>query len=326
MRKIETEKTRTEKSLNFDRRTIKERLSSIVPYVGLLFIVLFFQIVTKGQLLKPNNLRTVFNQLFTTFLGACGLSFVIAQGNLDLSLGSVAGFAAAVAGIIGSSLGLVPTILISLIIGTIIGMITGLIHVKFNAPATIVTICMQFLLRGFIAVLTLKGLFVPLAWGWMDSITVKVIVISLFFVVFLYMFEYTKLGKHSKAIGSAQLAAAQSGVRVDKMKIFAYVISGMVAGLCGFFMMIRAGSVAPTTGTSFEMDVLLAIVLGGMPLSGGSHAKIRAAFLGSITLAFLMNGLIVWGVSDTVQQGVKGAILLVSATLSYERDNMEIIK
>lgn len=317
-------KTVSQADLQQEKR--KFNFKSVVPYIGLIFIIIFFQTVTKGRLLTNNNLRTVFNQLFTTFIGACGIAYVIAQGNLDLSLGAIAGTAAAISSILGTELGLVPTIIISLIVGGLIGSMTGFVHVFFKAPATIVTICMQFLFRGLVSVLTVQGLFVPLKWSWIDSIYIKLIVLAIFAISSLFLFEYTKLGKYSKAIGSGELAATQSGVPVNKMKLLAYVISGVVAGLCGFFMMIRCGSVAPTTGTSFEMDVLLAMVLGGMPLSGGSTAKIRAAFIGSITLAFLMNGLIVWGVSDTVQQGVKGAILLISATLSYERDNMEVIK
>lgn len=301
-------------------------LKSAIPYIGLIVVVLFFQIVTKGRLLTAGNLGTIFNQTFTTLLGASGIAYVIAQGNLDLSLGSIAGFSAVTSVVIGTQFGVAMSVVIAIITGGLIGLMTGSIHVVFRAPATILTICMQFLFRGLVNVTTLEGKFVPLSWSWIDSRPVKIAIMFIVVILSILFFEFTKLGKYSKAIGSGELASLQVGIPVGKYKIIGFIISGAVAGFCGFFMALRAGSVAPTTGVAFEMDVLLAIVLGGMPLSGGATAKIRAAFLGSITLAFLMNGLIVWGISDTVQQGIKGAILLISATASYERSNMEVIK
>lgn len=308
-----------------DRERRGRLIRSIIPFIGLVFIIIFFQIATGGKLLTIKNLRTIFNQTFTTLLGACGIAFVIAQGNLDFSIGSIAGTAAAVSCMLSGG-GPLVSLLVALLVGCAIGTLNGAMHVAFNAPANIVTLCTQFTFRGVIAVLTISGMFIPMSWSWIDTTTTKVCVIIVVIVLSVIVFEYTKLGKYCKAIGAGGIASVQSGVPLGKMKIIAFMISGTVAGLCGFFMMIRAGSVAPTTGTSFEMDVLLAIVLGGMPLSGGAGSKIRAAVVGSVMLAFLMNGLVVWGISDTLQQGVKGVIFLVAVTLSFERENLEVIK
>ncbi|MFV0411879.1 MAG: ABC transporter permease, partial [Oscillospiraceae bacterium] len=290
-----------------------------------IFIIVFFQIVTDGKLLAVRNLRTIFNQVFTVLLGACGVAFVISQGNLDFSIGSIAGTAAAV-GCMVSGGGPLISLVVALLVGCSIGALNGAMHVVFKAPANIVTLCTQFTFRGVIAVLTINGMFIPLAWSWIDSIPMKIAVIAVAVVVSLVAFEYTKLGKYCKAIGAGGIASVQSGVPLGKMKVISFMISGAVAGICGFFMMVRAGSVAPTTGISFEMDVLLAIVLGGMPLSGGSGSKIRAAVIGSVMLGFLMNGLVVWGIGDTLQQGVKGIIFLVAVAMSFERENLAVIK
>lgn len=300
-------------------------IRTMIPFVGLVFIILFFYFATDGKLLTMRNLRTIFNQMFTLLLGACGAAFVISQGNLDFSLGSIAGTAATF-GCIASGGGPLLSVLVALLVGGGIGALNGLMHVAFKAPANIVTLCTQFTFRGVIAVLAMQGMFIPLSWSFIDSTGIKIAVMVAAVAAAYIAFEHTKLGKYCKAIGAGGIASVQSGVPLGKMKVISFVLSGVAAGLCGFFMMVRAGSVAPSTGTSFEMDVLLAIVIGGMPLSGGAGSKIRAAVIGSITLAFLMNGLVVWGISDTLQQGVKGVIFLLAVAMSFERENLAVIK
>lgn len=300
-------------------------IRSLVPFIGLVFIIVFFQLTTGGKLLTVRNLKTVFNQTFSIILGACGMVFVISQGNLDFSMGSVSGMAAAVGAMVCGA-GPVVSLAMAVLIGAAIGTLNGLLHVGFQAPANIVTLCTQFTFRGVVQVITATGLIIPMAWNWLDGIAVKVVVTALLLAITIVTFGYTKFGKYCKAIGSGGIASVQSGVPLNKMKVLAFTLSGVAAGLCGFFSMIRAGSVAPTTGTGLEMNVLLAIVLGGMPLSGGASSKVRAVILGSAMLAFLMNGLVIWGLNDLVQQGVKGAIFLIAVALSFERDNIAVIK
>lgn len=308
-----------------DKERRGKLIRSLVPFVGLIFIIIFFQITTNGRLLMVKNLKTVLNQTFSIILGACGMVFVISQGNLDFSMGSVSGMAAALAAMVCGA-GPLVSLAVALVIGAAIGTLNGLMHVGFKAPANIVTLCTQFTFRGVVQVITATGLIIPMAWSWMDGIPVKIVVSIVLVLITIVVFEYTKFGKYCKAIGSGGAASIQSGVPLNKMKVLAFLLSGVAAGLCGFFSMIRAGSVAPTTGTGLEMNVLLAIVLGGMPLSGGASSKVRAVILGSAMLAFLMNGLVIWGLNDLVQQGVKGAIFLVAVALSFERGNIAVIK
>ena len=308
-----------------DKERRGKLVRSLVPFAGLIFIIVFFQVTTGGKLLTTKNLQTILNQIFSIILGACGMVFVISQGNLDFSLGSVSGMAAAVAAMV-SGAGMAVSLLLALAVGAAIGALNGLLHVGFRAPANIVTLCTQFTFRGIVQVITATGLIIPMSWNWLDGTTVKIVVTVLLVAATVVTFSYTKFGKYCKAIGSGGVASIQSGVPLDKMKVLAFLLSGAAAGLCGFFSLIRAGSVAPTTGTGLEMNVLLAIVIGGMPLSGGASSKVRAVILGSTMLAFLMNGLVIWGLNDLVQQGVKGVIFLVAVALSFERGNIAVIK
>lgn len=150
-------------------------------------------------------------------------------------------------------------------------------------------------------------------------------VLLLVFAFVLTLFRYTKLGRYAKAIGSNQVAAQQSGIPVGKIKLLAFVLSGMFAGLAGILSLIKAGTSYTTTGQMFECDVLIALTLGGMPLSGGSNAKIKAAIIGALSLAILCNGLVLCGVSAELQQGIKGLVLIVIVALSYDRSNVAVI-
>ncbi|MFA6857346.1 MAG: ABC transporter permease [Treponema sp.] len=304
-----------------ERRT----LQSLFPFIGLLFIIIFFQVTTGGRMLTSRNLRTIFNQAFPVLLGTCGVSFVLAQGNLDFSLGSIVGTAACFGSLCAGG-GLFFSLAASLLAGLLIGFLNGSIHAFFNVSGTVVTLCTQFAFRGVTIILGSAGLFLPLAWSWLDSVQLKILAAVFVFALVFFLFEYTKFGKYSRAIGAGSKAAVQSGIPLKKMKLLAYMFSGIMAGLCGFFALVRAGSVAPTTGTFFEMNVLLALVLGGMPISGGSAAKLRSALIGSAMFAFLANGLIIWGINDSIQQGVKGVILLIAVALSFERENAITIK
>ncbi len=145
------------------------------------------------------------------------------------------------------------------------------------------------------------------------------------FIIIFVLFEFTKLGKYSVAIGANHTAARASGVPVEKMRALAYVVSGLFGGFCGFLSMVRASASDVNMGTMFEVNVLTALVLGGMSLSGGSGVKVKAGVLGALMLTVIKNGMVLWGLNDKLQQAVTGIILIAAVTISYERKNVAVI-
>lgn len=309
-----------------DAANVSMIFKQLEPYLGLVLVIIIFQIVTGGALLTSKNMKLLVNQSFIIMCGAMGTSFVLAQGNLDFSLGGIVGVSATLGVMAANAMGPIPSLIVALLVGTAIGGFVGLVHVVFKVPAFIATICMMFILRGATWILNDYGsIMMPSSMTSLDTFNNKLYVIIGVFVVVFILFEYTKLGKYSVAIGSNPLAARASGVPVDKMRALAYVVSGLFGGFCGFLSMVRAGSTEVNTGTMFEVNVLTALVLGGMSLSGGSGVKVKAGILGAIMLAIIRNGMVLWGVNDKFQEAVTGIILIAAVAISYERKNVIVI-
>lgn len=116
------------------------------------------------------------------------------------------------------------------------------------------------------------------------------------------------------------------GINVDCTRMAAYVLSGITVGISGFILMLRAGSVSTSTGQGLEMNVITALVLGGIPLSGGSKVKIVGTLIGSFSVILLRNGLIILGVNERVIEGIQGIVLLLLVFLTYKKNKDDILK
>ena len=125
-----------------------------------------------------------------------------------------------------------------------------------------------------------------------------------------FLFNYTKIGKQAKAIGDNPISARQSGANVNGIRYFAYILAGLLVGIASIFLMARSGSIGKSIGSGMEMDIMIAIILGGMNLNGGSKSKMSAAVIGSITYRLLSNGMTMVGVKTNYISLVKGIIFL----------------
>ena len=108
--------------------------------------------------------------------------------------------------------------------------------------------------------------------------------------------------------------------------MIAYIISGITVGIAGFILMARAGSVSTSTGRGMEMNVVTALVLGGVPLSGGSKVKMIGAVVGSFSVILLRNGLIILGVNERVVEGIQGLVLLLLVFLTYVKNKDGVLE
>lgn len=306
----------------------KINIKSLIPYLGLITIILVFEIGSNGGLLTFRNIKVIFSSMYIYLIAALGTSFVLAIGRMDFSIGSLVGVTATAAAMISKATeNLWLCILAALAIGALSGLLISGLHVVFRLNPFIVSITFLFAFRGLTWVLNNNGsIAMPITMYKYDNYTFKVLVTLICLLLIIFLFNYTKLGRSCKAVGSGELAARQSGIAVNKVKIAAYMLSGVFAGLAGVLTLIKSGTSYTTTGNMFEVDVLIALTLGGMPLTGGSNAKIRAAILGSISLAILGNGLVMCGVNDKWQEAVKGFILLAIVAISFERSNVAVIE
>jgi ribose transport system permease protein len=126
---------------------------------------------------------------------------------------------------------------------------------------------------------------------------VLVLIILAVTLIVTYFFRYTKLGKYTRAIGANEVTTAQCGVNTTKWKVIAYMAFGACVAVGAFVMLMRTGSAGKGTGSGYAMDVMICLILGGMPLSGGMKSKVSSALIGTFTYVLLTNDLTTMGVN-----------------------------
>lgn len=303
----------------------KQMLLTSVPVIVLVALVIFFEIVSNGRLLSKMNIDALLNSMFSIALGAAGVSFLMAQGNLDFSMGGIVGLTATLSGFAAWKNPFF-SLLVGIGVGGLCGLLNGVIHAKFKVSSIITTLSTAFIFRGIQGTLITSGaVSLPSSMMFLENTPLKVALMAVAFGVGGICYNKTRIGKYCKAIGSREEASYQSGIRVNRYKIGCFILAGAVAGLVGFFYLVRAASASANTGSGFEFDVLLAMLLGGMPISGGSSARFRSVIIGSLIMTILSNGMILWGLDSVLQQLIRGIIFLVSVSISFDRRNLATI-
>ncbi len=299
---------------------------TVFPFLGLVAVLIFFEIITQGKLFSTRNLKAVLNDGIYILVGAIGYSFLFAQGSIDFSIGANMAVSCAAA-CITANVNPLLALPAALITGTIIGSCNGLIHVKAGIEPFITTLATQFLLNGLVLViLNSSTLAAPIEMIKWYTMPVKVITIAVLLLTGYVMFEYSSYGKKCKAVGSCREAVRQSGINVPLLKFIPFAVMGCIVGLLAFFSLIRTGSATNNTGSTLLMNVLNAALLGGLPLSGGATSKFRTVIIGSLTMAFMSSGMTIMGLSVSNQQLVKGLVFLIAIAISFDRKNVKVIK
>ena len=306
-------------------------MSELTTVIALIILMAVITII-NSNFLTANNLLNLLLQVTSNALIAFGMTFVILTGGIDLSVGSILALSSALtAGLLGSGMPVTLAILISLILGCILGMMNGLLISYGKLAPFIVTLATMTIFRGATLVYTngnpiTKGLsdtflFQFLGQGYIVGIPFPVIIMFIVFIVLYVLLHKTAFGKSVYAIGGNEKAAYISGVKLNKVKIIIYSISGIMASISGLIITSRLSSAQPTAGASYEMDAIAAVVLGGTSLSGGK-GHILGTLIGALIIGVLNNGLNIIGVSAFWQQVVKGVVILIAVLI----DRFKVVK
>ena len=225
--------------LNADRSLKrKELFSKSVSFLGLVVLVVFFTIVTGGTLLKPSNMELIVKQGFTLFLVSLSAVFIMATGSLDFSIGANIGFSCAICAMTAKAFSPAVGIIAAVAVGALVGVVNGLIITKLKLPSFITCLCMMFILTAMTQTLCSAAggsISMPLSMRKWESIGLYAIIGVIYFAIMFVMFRFTKFGKYMKALGVSPEASRQSGVGVNKMVFLGYLLTGIAAGLGGFF-------------------------------------------------------------------------------------------
>ncbi len=289
--------------------------SDIVPVIAFIVLLVFFTVASHGKLLSSYSLQKLVEQSILTIVVACGVLFVVAQGSIDLSVGVNVALSGVVglhvATVTGCGLLLFP---VCIIIGLLLGLLNGVIVAKFHVPSFTLSIAMLIGVRGIVNYIqTFIGVeYVTPDVIFITSSAFRIIAFFILIIIVAYVYEFTRVGRSCKAIGENETTARFVGVPVSKMKILAFVLSGLLAGIGAIFSIATVGGTTQTMGSFLEMKTAMAIFFGGVLVTGGSSAKFYKVILGSLSISVIVYGLSLIGLSDShISQSVEGILLLV---------------
>jgi ribose transport system permease protein len=303
----------------------KDLLVKLAPIVGLVFIVAIFTVLTEGKLLGARNIQSLTNQIIVTALVSIGAVVLFGAGVFDMSLGAcvcIAAVLGAKAAKAGS--GVLVVFLVILAVSVALAVIKGIMFSTIKVPIFIVTIVGgSIITAGALAAL---GKETTILLNNLPKLTstemavFNILTVGTFFIISMYIFNYTALGKSVKLLGGNGRATILTGISSTKVYMWVSVIGAFGVALAAFVILMRTNTASAATGGSIGTDIMVALVLGGMPLSGGPRSKISAAIVGACTISILNNGLTMMGLTIGTIQIVRGLIFLVvvlMTSLSY---------
>jgi ribose transport system permease protein len=278
--------------------------------------------VMSPRFLAFNNFMNIMQQVAVIAVAAYGMTYVILLGDIDLSIGSiiaVSGMVAAQAFAMG--FGFVPAVALTLAAGALMGALNGALSAKLMLPSFIVTVATMGIYRGMVSLPTNGAPAMIendtwLAIGGESFLGIPIIIwiMAVLFVVNHIILSKTIFGRQVYLTGGNREAAIYSGIRVDRIKIIVFTISGMMAAISGMLLSSRLSSAQTNAGTGYELDAIAAVVLGGTSLAGGV-GTIVGTILGALIIGVINNGMNMLSVPYFYQLIVKGAVILIAVWL-----------
>ena len=299
------------------------RLTVRVESLAVLVLLIAVMSVLSPYFLSISNFLNIL--LATAVIGvlAVGATFVICAAGIDLSLGSVVGFAGVVGALAVNGLDLpwITAIPASLLAGALCGAINGLLVTRARIPAFIVTLGMLGIARGAALVLTngkpVYGLPDPLLYlgqGRPFGVPTPVLIFIGVALIAHYVLAYTRFGRYTLVIGDNEAAARATGIHVEAHRLKLYTVSGLMAGIAGLLFMARVNAGDPTAGLNYELTAITAAIIGGTNLFGG-RGSVLGTLIGALIMGVLQNGLNLMAVQSYYQQMAIGAVLILAVWL-----------
>ena len=301
--------------------------------LGVMFLLLaIFAIMNPRVFLSYNTYRSLFTVYPIALVLACGLVFVVASGETDLSFPSTVGLALWVFSVIVINTGY-PFLALggAILVGLFIGFINGILVTKVKLSSLVVTLGMNFLLRGLINVGTNgegkslvflnKSTFYNLFVGRIKDFPVQMLWGVGFSVICIFLFNKHKFGAHVCYIGDNRESAVETGVKADRIKIGAFMLVGLAAAIAGVFIGLVNNTFWPITGDGYLLTTMAAVFLGGTPTWGGIGTILGAA-MGAFILTFLETGIISIGLTGFYTLFFFGLILIL-ALVSHRFSGMK---
>jgi ribose transport system permease protein len=307
----------------------KEILARFQSLLALVLMTLALTLLTD-RFLTVDNTRNILLQISVNLCLSIGMTLIILTGGIDLSVGAVLALAGAVAagvlkhGIsltwLGVHLQFTPwgAVVAGILVGAALGGFNGLAITRFRLPPFVATLGMFSIARGLTMLWTggfpitdLGRPFGAIGTGYWLGLPMPVWICAALVAVFHTVSRKTRFGRYTYAVGGNERAALLTGLRVDRIKLWVYVLGGALAAMAGLIVTARLDAADPKAGLGYELDSIAAVVIGGTSLSGG-RGSILGTVLGCLIIGVLNNGLFLLDVSPFWQQVVKGGVILAA--------------
>ncbi len=309
-----------------------DRLRQWLPLATLVILVALIGAL-QPVFLQPATLLQLASDTAVLFILATGVTFVIMLGGIDLSIQSMASLASVVVALSISRLGY-GAFPLALAVGAVAGLLSGLAHTRLRIPSFIATLAMGGVL--FSTALVISGersiTLDTEARGYLTWITgailgiPNVVLIGLVVLAVAHVLQaHTRFGRYSAAIGAGEPAAYASGVKVNRQKVFAYVLSAGFAALAGIILAGRLASGSPTLAAEMLLPSIAAVVVGGTAITGGV-GSIWRTLVGALIISVVRIGMTFLGVNIFAQNIVFGAVLIAAVAITIDRSKIPIVK
>lgn len=294
-------------------------------------LIALFLLIAVVSSLNPNfftidNFLNIFRQTSINAIIAIGMTFVILIAGIDLSVGSVLALSGAVAAsLISRDISVYIVVPLILCFGAGLGLVNGALVAFGKVQAFMATLIMMLMLRGLTMIYTNgrpittgfsdnADTFSSIGTGFIWGIPVPVWLMLLLFGIGWYVLSQTRIGRYIYALGGNESATALSGININRVKLFVFAVSGLLAALAGLIVTARLGSAQPTAGSGYELDAIAAVVVGGTSLMGGK-GRIFGTLIGALIIGFLSNALNLLNIDSYYQLVAKALVILAAVIL-----------
>lgn len=318
--------------MRISRDRAQDAWQSVVPFGALIAVCVIFTITAPGFLTYDNAVN-VAGQSGVLLVIALASAFVILMGSIDLSVGAIASLTGIVAAKLAVHHDAVWVLLGAAGAGLGVGAANGLIFTVLRIPSFLVTLGTMSVLSGLALQIT-SGVPITVSNpGFLnvanDQLISTIPAVAFWglgvFGVSVWLAGYTRFGRYIYAIGGAERTALISGVPVARFKVYAFAVSGLLAGLAGGLLAAYQQTGSPTAGQGYLLTAIAAVVMGGIPLTGG-YGAIARTLLGVAILGVLSNGLNLAGVGPYMQDVIQGAVIIGAVAFSLDRSKLSALK
>lgn len=307
------------------------RISTILSGEQASLLIALFVLCAASAILSPvflsaTNIMNVLRQTSLIAIAGIGMVMIILMGEIDLSIGSTQALVGITCVWVLNATGSFAVALVaSLLLGAVLGLINGLLVTKARMNSLIATLGTMAIFRGVALVVTNAvsiqskvESFEDFGTGYLGPFPIPVVLTLVLFAIFYYVLNHMAFGRYMYAVGGNVNASRLSGLPVDRMKIQVYVMGSVFAALSAVILASRMSSGQPNAGSGFEMQVIAAVILGGISLTGGI-GTLTGAFIGMLILGVLSNSLILLNVNTFYHEIARGAVIIIAVYVDGAR-------